>query len=40
MNTTITILFYLKRAKANAQGLAPIFRRITIDRKRLETSTR
>jgi site-specific recombinase XerD len=39
MNTTITILFYLKRAKANAQGLAPIFQRITIDGKRLETST-
>ena len=39
MNTTITILFYLKRAKANAQGLAPIFQRITIDGKRLESST-
>lgn len=39
MNTTITILFYLKRAKANAQGLAPIFQRITIEGKRLESST-
>jgi site-specific recombinase XerD len=39
MNTTITILFYLKRAKANNQGLAPIFQRITIDGKRLESST-
>ena len=39
MNTTITILFYVKRAKANTQGLAPIFQRITIDGKRLESST-
>ena len=39
MNTTITIHFYLKRAKANTQGLAPIFQRITIDGKRLESST-
>ncbi|MEL1241697.1 site-specific integrase [Flavobacterium flavipallidum] len=39
MNTTITILFYLKRAKANSQGLAPIFQRITIEGKRLESST-
>jgi hypothetical protein len=38
MNTTITILFYVKRAKANTQGLAPIFQRITIDGKRLESS--
>ena len=39
MNTTITILFYVKRAKANTLGLAPIFQRITIDGKRLESST-
>ena len=39
MNATISILFYLKRAKANAQGLAPIFQRITINGKRLDNST-
>ncbi|MBL7887294.1 MAG: site-specific integrase [Flavobacterium sp.] len=39
MNATISILFYLKRAKANAQGLAPIFQRITINGRRLENST-
>ena len=38
MNATISILFYLKRAKANAQGLAPIFQRITINGKRLDNS--
>ena len=39
MNATISILFYLKRAKTNAQGLAPIFQRITINGKRLDNST-
>lgn len=39
MNATISILFYLKRAKVNAQGLAPIFQRITINGKRLDNST-
>ena len=39
MNATISILFYIKRAKANAQGLAPIFQRITINGKRLDNST-
>lgn len=39
MNTTISVLFYLKRAKVNAQGLAPIFQRITINGKRLDNST-
>ncbi|MGV1012960.1 MAG: site-specific integrase [Flavobacterium sp.] len=39
MIETISILFYLKRAKANAQGLAPIFQRITINGKRLDNST-
>ena len=39
MNATISILFYLKRAKANAQGLAPIFQRITLNGKRLDNST-
>jgi site-specific recombinase XerD len=39
MNATISILFYLKRAKANSQGLAPIFQRITINGRRLDNST-
>ena len=39
MIETISVLFYLKRAKANAQGLAPIFQRITINGKRLDNST-
>ena len=29
MDNPISILFYLKRVKGNAQGLAPIFQRIT-----------
>ena len=39
MSATISILFYLKRAKVNSQGLTPIFQRITIDGKRLDNST-
>lgn len=39
MKTTISILFYLKRAKVNAKGLVPIFQRITIDGKRIDWST-
>jgi len=39
MKATISILFYLKRAKVNPQGLVPIFQRITVDGKRLDTST-
>ena len=39
MDATISILFYLKRVKVNAQGLAPIFQRITINGRRLDNST-
>ncbi len=39
MKTTITILFYLKRAKVNANGLVPIFQRITVNGKRNDKST-
>lgn len=39
MDATISILFYLKRAKVNAQGLAPIFQRITVNGRRLDNST-
>lgn len=39
MKTTITNLFYLKRAKANANGLVPIYHRTTINGKRIDKST-
>ena len=39
MNATISILFSLKITKDNAQGLAPIFQRITINGRRLDNST-
>ena len=39
MKTTITILFYLKRAKVNPKGLVPIFQRITVNGKRIDKST-
>jgi site-specific recombinase XerD len=39
MEVTITNLFYLKRAKANVNGLVPIYHRTTINGKRLDKST-
>jgi site-specific recombinase XerD len=39
MKTKVSILFYAKRAKANANGLIPIYTRITIDGKRIELSS-
>ncbi len=39
MKTTISILFYLKRAKVNPKGLVPIFQRITVNGKRIDKST-
>jgi hypothetical protein len=39
MDATISILFYLKRVKVNAQGLVPIFQIITINSRRLDNST-
>ena len=39
MKKTITVLFYLKRAKANVNGLVPIFQRITVNGKRNDKST-
>ncbi|AXP82728.1 site-specific tyrosine recombinase XerC [Mariniflexile rhizosphaerae] len=39
MKTKVSILFYAKRAKTNANGLVPIYTRITIDGKRIELST-
>jgi integrase len=38
-NQTFSILFWLNKAKTNAQGLAPIWIRITVDGKRAECST-
>ena len=39
MDYPISILFYVKRVKVNAKGLAPIFQRITINGRRLDNST-
>jgi site-specific recombinase XerD len=39
MNTTVSILFYIKRAKANSQGISPIYVRVTIESKRFEFSS-
>ena len=39
MKTKVSILFYAKRAKANVQGLVPIYTRITINGKRIELSS-
>jgi site-specific recombinase XerD len=39
MKTKLSILFYTKRAKAAANGLVPIYTRITINGKRFEQST-
>jgi integrase len=39
MKTKVSILFYTKKAKAAANGLVPIYTRITINGKRIELST-
>ena len=39
MKTKVSILFYAKRAKANVNGLVPIYTRITINGKRIELSS-
>ena len=39
MKTKVSILFYAKKAKAAANGLVPIYTRITINGKRIEQST-
>jgi len=38
MNTTVSILFYIKRAKVNSNGVCPIYVRVTIDARRFEFS--
>ncbi len=40
MNTTLSILFYAKKAKANTDGLIPIYLRVTINGQRFEVSTK
>src|SRR5690606_37418687 len=40
MKTKITLHFYAKSTKANANGLLPIYVRLTDDGKRLEFSTK
>jgi site-specific recombinase XerD len=39
MKTKVSILFYAKRAKARANGLVPIYTRITVNGKRIELSS-
>ena len=38
MNATVNVLFYIKRAKINSNGLVPIFIRITVEGKRIDKS--
>ena len=38
MNTTVSVLFYIKRSKANNEGICPIYARVTIQAKRFEFS--
>ena len=39
MNSEVSILFYIKRAKINVDGVCPIYTRVTINSKRFEFST-
>ena len=39
MNTTVSILFYIKRSKVNNEGFCPIYVRVTILTKRFEFSS-
>jgi site-specific recombinase XerD len=39
MNTSVSILFYIKRAKANNLVVCPIYTRVTVNTKRFEFST-
>lgn len=39
MKAKIKVLFYLRKSKVNAQGLMPIFQRITVNGQRFDVST-
>ncbi len=39
MKTKITVLYYLRKSKVNAQGQMPIYQRITINNKRFDVSS-
>jgi site-specific recombinase XerD len=39
MKTKITVLYYLRKSKVNAQGQVPIYQRITINGQRYDVST-
>ena len=39
MNTTVSVLFYIKRSKVNVDGVCPIYTRVTIKTKRFEFSS-
>jgi site-specific recombinase XerD len=39
MNTTVSVLFYIKRSKVNLDGVCPIYTRVTIKTKRFEFSS-
>ena len=39
MNSSVSILFYIKRAKVNNSGVCPIYTRVTVNAKRFEFST-
>ena len=39
MNSEVSILFYIKRAKINVDGVCPIYTRVSVNSKRFEFST-
>ena len=39
MNSAVSILFYIKRAKINVDGVCPIYTRVSVNSKRFEFST-
>ncbi|AIN74621.1 site-specific integrase [Flavobacterium psychrophilum] len=39
MNTTVSVLFYIKRSKTNNEGVCPIYVRVTVQAKRFEFSS-